>query len=207
MVAGIAAGSSARYPGVSPTAPIIGVRAVDGLGRSRIADVLAAADWIHKNRVSKRIGVVNFSLRSTHPAYGFYDPINLAVERLWHSGIVVVASAGNDGPGPDALRAGQRPVRDHRGCRRPRRHGDRRRRLRGAWSSRGYTAEGFAKPELAAPGRHIVAAVPPDSLLARTFPRARRLARLHVDVGHVVRRARGRRRGGPDPRAPSRLDA
>jgi serine protease AprX len=37
------------------------------------------------------------------------------------------------------------------------------------WSSRGYTAEGFAKPELAAPGRHIVAAVPPDSHLARTF--------------------------------------
>ena len=38
------------------------------------------------------------------------------------------------------------------------------------WSSRGYTAEGFAKPELAAPGRHMVAAVPPGSLLARTFP-------------------------------------
>jgi serine protease AprX len=38
------------------------------------------------------------------------------------------------------------------------------------WSSHGYTAEGFAKPELAAPGRRMVAPVPANSTLAERFP-------------------------------------
>jgi serine protease AprX len=170
MVASIAAGASGSYPGVAPTARIIAVRAVDGEGRSRIADVLEAADWIYRHRISKGIGVVNFSIRSTHPNWGFYDPINLAVERLWHSGTVVVASAGNGGeqrmlyaPASDPFvitvgatdTAGTVAAADD---------------FDAPWSSRGYTAEGFAKPELAAPGRHIVAAVPPQSHLAQTFP-------------------------------------
>ena len=170
MVASIAAGASSSYPGVAPTAKIIAVRAVDGEGRSRIADVLEAADWIYKHRISKGIGVVNFSIRSTHPNWGLYDPINLAVERLWLTGTVVVASAGNTGaermlyaPASDPFvitvgatdTAGTVSAADD---------------FDAPWSSRGHTAEGFAKPELAAPGRHIVAAVPPRSLLARTFP-------------------------------------
>jgi serine protease AprX len=170
MVASIAAGASTSYPGVAPTARIIAVRAVDADGRSRIADVLEAADWIYKHRVGEGIGVVNFSIRSTHPNFGFYDPINLAVERLWHTGTVVVASAGNAGeqrmlyaPASDPFvitvgaldAAGTVDAADD---------------FDAPWSSRGYTAEGFAKPELAAPGRRIVAAVPPESHLARTFP-------------------------------------
>jgi serine protease AprX len=170
MVASIAAGASTSYPGVAPTARIIALRAVDADGRSRIADVLEAADWIYKHRVGEGIGVVNFSIRSTHPNFGFYDPINLAVERLWHTGTVVVASAGNAGeqrmlyaPASDPFvitvgaldAAGTVDAADD---------------FDAPWSSRGYTAEGFAKPELAAPGRRIVAAVPPESHLARTFP-------------------------------------
>ena len=169
MVASIAAGASSSYPGVAPTARIIALRAVDGEGRSRIADVLEAADWIYRNRISKGIGVVNFSIRSTHPNWGFYDPINLAVERLWQTGTVVVASAGNGGdqrmlyaPASDpfiitvgaADTAGTVTTADD---------------FDAPWSSRGYTAEGFAKPELTAPGRRIVAAVPAQSYLARTF--------------------------------------
>jgi serine protease AprX len=38
------------------------------------------------------------------------------------------------------------------------------------WTSFGYTAEGFAKPELAAPGRWMVGPVPTASVLATTFP-------------------------------------
>jgi subtilisin family serine protease len=34
------------------------------------------------------------------------------------------------------------------------------------WSAYGYTVDGFAKPELSAPGRYMVGAVPPDSSLA-----------------------------------------
>src|SRR5206468_6682760 len=37
------------------------------------------------------------------------------------------------------------------------------------WTSYGYTAEGFAKPELGAPGRWMIAPVPTTSTLATTF--------------------------------------
>jgi serine protease AprX len=37
------------------------------------------------------------------------------------------------------------------------------------WSSYGATAEGFAKPELGAPGRWMIGPVPPASTLATTF--------------------------------------
>jgi serine protease AprX len=169
MVAGVAAGSSTLYPGVAPRARIMSVRAVDSQGRSRVADVLAAADWIYKNRVSKGIGVVNFSLRSTHPNYGLYDPINLAVERLWHTGTVVVAAAGNDGPGrmlnapasdPFVITVGAVDLAGTADA------GDD---FNAPWSSYGHTAEGFAKPEVAAPGRRMVAPVPATSTLAREF--------------------------------------
>ena len=38
------------------------------------------------------------------------------------------------------------------------------------WSAWGYTRDGFAKPELGAPGRYIAAAVSADTKLARTRP-------------------------------------
>jgi serine protease AprX len=38
------------------------------------------------------------------------------------------------------------------------------------WSGHGYTAEGFAKPELAAPGRFMVGPISAGSLLKQSFP-------------------------------------
>jgi serine protease AprX len=35
------------------------------------------------------------------------------------------------------------------------------------WSAFGYTADGFAKPEVVAPGRYMVAAVPASSKIAK----------------------------------------
>jgi serine protease AprX len=169
LVAGIAASSSPLFPGVAPKAPLISLRVVSADGRSVLSDVLDAAEWVYDNRFGKRIGVVNFSLRSTHPNLGLEDPLNLAVERLWHSGVVVVTSAGNGGAermlyapasSPFAITVGAvgingtASVADDSVA---------------PWSSHGYTAEGFAKPEVVAPGRHMKGPVPSGSTLARTF--------------------------------------
>ena len=170
MVAGIAAGSSSAFPGVAPTARLISVRAVDGVGRSRSSDVIAAAEWIHENRIAKGIGVANFSIRSTHPNFGLYDPINMAVERLWHTGTVVVASAGNDGPGRMLYAPASDPFVITVGAVDVGGSADGADDFNAPWSSHGYTAEGFAKPELAAPGRRMVAPLSPGSLLAQLFP-------------------------------------
>ena len=169
LVAGIAAGSAPGYPGIAPSARLISVRVIDGKGRSITSDVLAAADWIYENRFSKSIRVANFSIRSAHPNYAMYDPINHAVEKLWHGGVVVVASAGNSGPermlyapasDPFVITVG---AIDTNGT--PSALDD----FNAPWSSHGYTSEGFAKPELAAPGRFMAGPVPVSSTMASTF--------------------------------------
>jgi serine protease AprX len=113
-----------------------------------------------------------------------FDPLDAAVERLWLSGVVVVAAAGNDrvgdapngvvhAPGNDPFvitvgaldlgAAGADTTDD----------------VAAPWSSYGYTADGFLKPELSAPGRYVVAPVPDGAALKTLRPDA------VVDEGHM----------------------
>ena len=61
------------------------------------SDVIAAADWILRNKDQYNIRVANFSLTGSTPSSFRFDPLDKAVERLWFSGIVVVTAAGNYG--------------------------------------------------------------------------------------------------------------
>src|SRR6185295_13671235 len=126
-------------------------------------------DWIYTHAFSNNIRVANFSLRSSFPNYAGYDPLDSAVRRLWLTGTVVVASAGNDGNGrmlyapandPFVITVGASDINDTV---------TRRDDTNAPWTSYGYTAEGFAKPEVAAPGRWMISAVPGSSTLLRTF--------------------------------------
>src|SRR5438270_478251 len=61
------------------------------------SDVIAAADWILQNKDTYNIRVANFSLHGSQNSTFRFDPLDKAVERLWFSGVVVVAAAGNYG--------------------------------------------------------------------------------------------------------------
>ena len=127
FVAGIAAGSKTGYAGAAPTAPIVSIDVMDDNGMAMTSDVIAAADWILANKGTYNIKVANFSLQSTVAASFMYDPLDKAVEKLWFSGVVVVAAAGNYGengqPTTVAYAPGNDPVRDHRRRERHERHG------------------------------------------------------------------------------------
>src|SRR5262245_44743607 len=69
MVASIAAGASAAYPGASPTSRVYPLRVVRTDGTAYAGDVIAGADWIYKNAFKDNIRVANFSLRSSFPNY------------------------------------------------------------------------------------------------------------------------------------------
>ncbi|HLY93510.1 MAG TPA: S8 family serine peptidase, partial [Gaiellaceae bacterium] len=97
FVAGIAAGSATGYTGAAPSAPLVSLDVMDNNGMARTSDVIAAADWIIQNKAAYNIRVANFSLHASAPASVFWDPLDRAVERLWFSGVVVVAAAGNYG--------------------------------------------------------------------------------------------------------------
>lgn len=173
IVAGIAAGASSSYPGVAPSAPIVSIRTADANGASHMSDVIAACDWIIQNQSTYNIRVANFSLVSEAQSSFVNDPLDAAVEQLWFHGIVVVTAAGNYGqsggvpmthaPGNDPFvitvgaldTSGTSSSSDD---------------VAAPWSAYGHTGDGFCKPEISAPGRWIVAAVPPGSTLATTAP-------------------------------------
>jgi serine protease AprX len=175
LVAGIAAGSASRYAGAAPTAPIVSLDVMDDNGMALTSDVIAAADWILQNKAAYNIRVANFSLQSSTPATFAYDPLDAAVEKLWFNGVVVVAAAGNYGdngqPTTVAYAPGNDPfvitvgASDMNGT--PYTAADD---FVAPWSAFGYTLDGFAKPDIGAPGRYIVGPVPSTSTMAKEHP-------------------------------------
>ena len=175
FVAGIAAGSKTGYAGAAPTAPIVSIDVMDDNGMAMTSDVIAAADWILANKGTYNIRVANFSLQSTVAGSFMYDPLNKAVEKLWFSGIVVVAAAGNYGEGGAPTTVAYAPGNDpfviSVGAADTSGTGwtstdD----TAAPWSAYGYTLDGFAKPDLGAPGRQLVGPVPSTATMALERP-------------------------------------
>ncbi len=170
FVAGIAAGSAKNYAGVAPNAPLISLDVMDDSGSGRTSDVIAATEWIFKNHDADDIKVVNYSLHGGGTARFYNDPLNKAVSKLWHAGIVVVAAAGNYGvdgkPSGVLFAPGNNPfvitvgAIDIGGTSRTNDDD------RAPWSAYGRTQDGFWKPEICAPGRMMIGPVPMTSTLA-----------------------------------------
>jgi serine protease AprX len=170
FVSGLAAG---RYGG-APGAKIVSLDVMDDTGKAMTSDVIAAADWILQNKERYDIRVANFSLHSSRPSSFLTDPLDRAVERLWFAGVVVVTSAGNyakDGAAsgvpfapandPFVLTVGAADLGTSRSATDD---------SNAPWSAHGRTPDGFLKPELAAPGRHLVGPVPARASLLLERP-------------------------------------
>jgi serine protease AprX len=173
MVAGVAAGASSQYGGGAPNAPIVSIRTADAQGESLESDVIAAADWIDAHAHQYNIRVANFSLATASQTSIRADALDKAVERLWLDGIVVVAAAGNHGDGapvsesyapandPFVITVGaldQHMTSDPSDDTVP------------YWSAYGTTMDGFSKPDISAPGRYMISAIPMASTIATTVP-------------------------------------
>ena len=111
-------------------------------------------------------------MSSDTPGSYLIDPLDAAVEFAWHSGIVVVAAAGNRGDAADAVQyaPGNDPyvisvgATDETGHRHPADD------TLATFSSRGVTQDGFNKPEIVAPGAKIVAPLAAGSAFAALAP-------------------------------------
>jgi serine protease AprX len=170
LVAGLAAGGAQAYPGAAPNANIVSLKVVGQDGSALTSDVIAAADWIYEHGDAYGIRVANFSLHSARPDYGFRDPLANAVRRLWLTGTVIVAAAGNEGPQRMLYAPASDPFVITVGAVGTNGTVATADDTNAPWSSYGYTGEGFAKPELAAPGRHLVGPLAPGSTIAQSFP-------------------------------------
>ena len=170
FVAGIAAGSADGYAGATPQANLVSLDVMDDHGVARTSDVIAACQWILANKAKYNIRIANFSLHSGTKSNFTRDPLDKAVEKLWFSNVFVVAAAGNygtaNGPSGVPYAPGNDPfvvtvgAIDIGGTKR--RNDD----FLAPWSAWGSTLDGFAKPEIVAPGRYMVGPVPASSSLA-----------------------------------------
>jgi serine protease AprX len=170
FVAGIAAGNAVGYAGAAPSSDIVSLDVMDDSGSGKTSDVIAAVEWIYKNKAAYNIRVANFSLHTGAVNHFWLDPLNVAVSKLWNSGVVVVAAAGNygnaDGPSGVNYAPGSNPfvitvgAVDIGGTSKPKDD------ARAPWSAYGRTPDGFSKPEICAPGRYLVGPIAAGSTLA-----------------------------------------
>jgi serine protease AprX len=179
FVAGLIAGSgqqsSGGVKGVAPGAKIVNLKVGAGNGTTDVVRVLAALQWAVNNKNAYGIDTVNLSLGTDSKQDYAIDPLNLAVERTWKAGIVVVVAAGNGGPtagtilkpadDPFVISVGTSD--DHTTPQ----HGDD---LVAPFSAQGPTsANGFAKPDIVAPGKSLISSRATGSTVDLAHPEAR----------------------------------
>jgi serine protease AprX len=157
------------YIGIAPDAARVVVRAFDRNGAGTYANTIRGIDWILKNAAMYHIRVVNMSFGATPQSFYWDDPLARAVMKLWQAGIVVVTSAGNEGPAAQTIEVpGNVPyvitvgaMTDNYTPTNP--AADR----LASFSSTGPTYEGFVKPEIVAPGGHVIAVLQGSSTIAK----------------------------------------
>jgi serine protease AprX len=172
LIAGSGAASGGAYRGVAPGAKLVDVKVADAEGSTDLITVLKGLQWVNEH--SREVDVLNLSLSSNSPLPYQLDPLTQGLEALWRSGVTVVVPSGNDGPGAGTVTSpGNDPTLltvggvDESGTAG---HGDD---VVGTWSGRGPTWQGDAKPDLAAPGGHVVSLRSPGSVVDSANPQSR----------------------------------
>jgi serine protease AprX len=161
-----------KYIGVAPDADLVSIKASDDEGETSVIDVIYGIQFAVDHQADYNIRVINLSLESATAQSYKTDPLDAAVESAWFKGIVVVAAAGNRGTATDAVQyaPGNDPYvisvggADDQGT-------------AGTadddstpWGSIGTTQDGFAKPDVIAPGAHIVSTLAPGSAFTQLCP-------------------------------------
>lgn len=174
-VAGIIAGSDTgpdgQWNGIAPDTNLVVGRVLNDQGLGTYEGVIAGIQWVIDHKSSYNIRILNLSLVGQAQVPYWADPLNQAVMQAWAEGIVVVAAAGNGGPEPMTVGVpGNNPyvitVGAFTDAYTPDDWGDD---YLTPFSAAGPTLDGFAKPDVVAPGAHMVARVNKHSYLSQTY--------------------------------------
>jgi serine protease AprX len=180
LIAGTGTQSGGTFTGEAPGAQIINLKIAGADGSADVTKVLAAIQWVVSFRTSYKgsattapISVLNLSLGTDSTDSYRHDPLNLAVERAWRSGIAVIVSASNRGPDGGTIdKPGDDPLvitvgaGDDRGT--PAVSDD----VMPDFSGRGPThaPDSIAKPDIIAPGARVVSLRSPGSTIETNIP-------------------------------------
>ena len=163
LIAGSGRSSDGKYAGIAPKARILDVKVAGSDGTTSLVKVLHGLQAV---AAAGNVDVLNLSLSSGSLLPYQFDPLTMALDALWRRGITVVVPSGNDGPtigtvtspgsDPTLLTAGGL---DENGT------ASRRDDTVASWSGRGPAPQGVQKPDLVAPGAHVVSLRVPGSVI------------------------------------------
>jgi serine protease AprX len=159
-----------KYVGVAPEANLVAIKASDDAGNATVLDVINGIAFAVDHKAQFNIRVLNLSLSADTAQSYKTDPLDAAVEYAWQKGIVVVAAAGNRGAAADAVKyapANDPYVISVGGIDEQGNSGSGK---RADWSSTGTTQDGISKPDVLAPGAHIVSVLAPSSAFLQLCP-------------------------------------
>ena len=164
-----------KYYGVAPDSVIIPVQVLGEDGGGSYSQVIAGIQWVIDHKTEYNIRIMNLSLSAPVRSYYWDDPLNQAVMQAWNAGIVVVVAAGNSGP--EAMTVGVPgnvpyviTVGALTDAYTP---GDWSDDYIPPFSAAGPTFEGFVKPDVVAPGAHVVGVLSEKGRLAKDHPNHR----------------------------------
>jgi serine protease AprX len=172
LIAGNGSASAGKYVGMAPQAKIISLKIAGRDGSSDVSTIIAAIQWVTTFKNTYNIRVLNLSLGTDSAQSYTIDPLDFAVEKAWQAGIVVNVAASNRGPDAGTI---SKPADDpfvitvgavdDKGTSSPQND------VLPNFSGRGPTAaDGLAKPDIVAPGAHVVSLAAPGSALTTQFP-------------------------------------
>ena len=160
------------YHGIAPDVDLVVVKAFNDESKSTYLDVVSAIAYVVKHRDRFNIKVLTLAFQGDAVSHYWQDPINQAVMAAWDAGITVVVSAGNSGPDAMTIGApGNVPYVITVGAVTDRyTMDDQSDDYVATFSSVGPTLEGFAKPEMTAPGGHMMGLIPDASTVTFEHP-------------------------------------
>jgi len=172
LIAGNGASSNGAWSGMAPDADILSVKVAGRDGSADVSAVLAGIQWVVSFKDRYGIKVLNLSLGTDSTQSYRVDPLNFAVEKAWDAGVTVVVAASNRGPDAGTIsKPGDDPLVitvgavDDMGT-----SGIGDDQLPD-FSSHGPTAaDGLAKPDVVAPGGHVVSLRAPGSAVDTEYP-------------------------------------
>lgn len=162
FLAGLMAGDGSasknrKYAGVAPDAELISIKVGASDGSADVSNVLAGIQWAVSHRQRYDIRVLNLSLGTNSTQTWRSDPLNYAVEKAWLAGIVVVVAASNRGPDASTIsKPGDDPYVITVGATDDVMTVGLDDDLLPDFSARGPARDDVAKPDVVAPGAHLV---------------------------------------------------
>jgi serine protease AprX len=172
IVANSGTGSDNQWNGIAPDVDLVSVRVLNEEGVGSYESTIQGIQWVVANKDVYNIKVMNLSLVALPQSPYWADPLNQAVMEAWAAGITVVAAAGNGGPAPMTVGVpGNIPYVITVGAftddYTPSDWADD---YITPFSAAGPTLDAFVKPDVVAPGAHMVSTMLSSSTLAKDHP-------------------------------------